>query len=55
MTEQGAVTIRKFRGAIFTMENYFSGDKIIDGIGQNGFAATMVCRRDRLPYGVPIK
>ena len=55
MTDQGAVTIRKCTGANITMENYFSGDKIIDGTGQNGFAATMACRRDRLSYGVPVK
>ena len=38
-----------------TMDNYFSGDKICDWIGQKGFGATMTCRRDRLPSGVPGK
>ena len=37
------------------MDNYFSGDKICDWIGQKGFGATMTCRRDRLPSGVPAK
>jgi len=32
-----------------TWDNYFSGDKISDWAGQNGFGATMTCRRDRLP------
>lgn len=32
-----------------TMDNYFSGDKISDWIGQNGLTCTMTCRRDRLP------
>ena len=34
------------------MDNFFSGDKICDWIGQCGFGATMTCRRDRLPSGV---
>ena len=38
-----------------TMDNCFSGDKISDWIGQNGFGCTMTCRRDRLPSGVPGK
>ena len=38
-----------------TMDNYFSGDKICDWIGQKGFGATMTCWRDRLPSGVPGK
>ena len=38
-----------------TMDNYFSGDKIIDWIGSKGFGATMTCRRDRLPSGIPSK
>lgn len=36
-----------------TFDNFFSGDEIMDHIGQLGFAATMTCRRDRLPTGVP--
>ena len=38
-----------------TIDNYFSGDKISDWVSQNRFAATMTCRRDRLPSGVPAK
>ena len=38
-----------------TMDNYFSGEKISEWIGKNGFGATMTCRRDRLPPGVPGK
>ena len=38
-----------------TMDNYFSGEKICEWIGKNGFEATMTCRRDRLPPGVPGK
>ena len=36
-------------------EYYFSGNKICDWIGQNGFGATMTCRRDLLPSGIPAK
>jgi hypothetical protein len=36
-----------------TWDNFFSGDEIMDWIGANGLAATMTCRRDRLPKGVP--
>ena len=35
-----------------TWDNFFSGDRICTYIGQNGFGATMTCRRDRLPSGV---
>ena len=35
-----------------TMDNYFSGDRICEWIGQKGFGATMTCRRDRFPSGV---
>lgn len=35
-----------------TWDNSFSGDKIMDWLGNNGFGATMTCRRDRLPNGV---
>ena len=38
-----------------TMDNYFSGEKTIEWIGRNGFGATMTCRRDRLPPGIPTK
>ena len=38
-----------------TWDNYFSGDVIMDWLGTNGFSATMTCRRDRLPSGVPGK
>ena len=36
-----------------TWDNFFSGDQIFDWLGQKGFAATMTCRRDRLPFQVP--
>ena len=36
-----------------TWYNYFSGDHVMDWLGQNGFGATMTCRRDRLTSGVP--
>jgi hypothetical protein len=36
-----------------TWDNFFSGDKICDHVGENGFGVTMTCRRDRLPNGVP--
>ena len=36
-----------------TWDNYFSGDKILNYMGKNGFAGTMTCRCDRLPVGVP--
>ena len=32
-----------------TWDNYFSGCKIFDWMGEKGFAATMTCRRDRFP------
>lgn len=37
------------------MDNYFSGDKVLDWIGQNSFEATMTCCCDRLPTSVPTK
>ena len=37
------------------MDNYFSEGKILNWIGQNGFGATMTCRRDRLPPAIPGK
>jgi len=36
-----------------TWDNYFSGDAIMNHLGRKGFGATMTCRRDRLPGGVP--
>lgn len=36
-------------------DNFFSGDKIMDCLGREGFAATMNCHRDCLPSGVPGK
>jgi hypothetical protein len=36
-----------------TWDNYFSGCKIFDWMGEEGFAATMTCRRDRLPKVIP--
>ena len=38
-----------------TWDNFFSGDSIMHWLGQKGFAATMTCRRDRLPKDVPKK
>jgi len=38
-----------------TFDNYFSGDGIMNWAGENGFSATMTCRRDRLPGGVANK
>lgn len=36
-----------------TWDNHFSGCQVLDWLGENGFSATMTCRRDRLPRGVP--
>jgi hypothetical protein len=36
-----------------TWDNFFSGDQIFNWLGEKGFAATMTCRRDRLPFEVP--
>ena len=36
-----------------TWDNFFSGDIVMDWMGQNVFGDTMMCRRDRLPSGVP--
>ena len=36
-----------------TWDNYFSGDSVMDYLGRKGFGATMTCRRDRFPGGVP--
>ncbi len=38
-----------------TMDNFFSGDKVMTFLGQEGWKATMTCRRERLPEGVPKK
>ena len=35
------------------MYNFFSGDKVLTFLGEQGWKATMTCRRDRLPRGVP--
>jgi hypothetical protein len=35
-----------------TWDNYFSGNLILDYLGENGFAAMMTCQRNRLPKGV---
>ena len=35
-----------------TWDNYFSGDEIMDYLGEKGFAATMTCQRNRLPKGI---
>ena len=35
-----------------TWDNYFSGDLVMDWLGQNGFGATMTCQCDLLPSGV---
>jgi hypothetical protein len=36
-----------------TWDNYFSGDMILNWLGENGFSSTMTCRRDRLPAEIP--
>ena len=36
-----------------TMDNYFSGDNVMNYLGERGYKATMTCRRDRLPEGIP--
>jgi hypothetical protein len=36
-----------------TWDNFFLGDQFFDWLGKRGFAATMTCRRDRLPSKVP--
>ena len=52
-TEDGS-TKKLFRAKPHTTwDNYFSGLLVMDWLGQNGFGATMTCRRDRLPSGVP--
>ena len=35
-----------------TWGNHFSGDQIMDYLGEKGFAATMTCQRNRLPNGI---
>ena len=35
-----------------TWDNYFSGDDVMDYLGEKGFSATMTCQRNRLPKGV---
>jgi hypothetical protein len=37
-----------------TWDNYFSGDIIMNHLGENGFGATMTCRRDRLPKDIAV-
>ena len=32
-----------------TLDNFFSGDQVLEYLGQRGYQATMTCRRDRLP------
>jgi hypothetical protein len=36
-----------------TIDNLFGGDEILRYLGEDGWKATMTCRRDRLPKGVP--
>jgi hypothetical protein len=36
-----------------TWDNFFLGNQIFDWLGERGFAATMTCRRDRLPSKLP--
>jgi hypothetical protein len=35
-----------------TCDNYFSGDEVMDYLGEKGFSVTMTCQRNRLPQGV---
>ena len=39
----------------FTNDNYFSGDSIMNYLGENGFSAVMTCCRYRLPPNIPPK
>ena len=32
-----------------TLDNFFSGDQVLQYLGERGYQATMTCRRDRLP------
>ena len=36
----------------FTADNHFSGEHVMDYIGERGFGITMTCRRDWLPNGL---
>ena len=56
-TKKSSTTIKKIYSSKphVTMDNYFSGDRICEWIGQKGFGEIMTCRRDRLPSGVPAK
>ncbi|KAG7337868.1 hypothetical protein IV203_017745 [Nitzschia inconspicua] len=38
-----------------TWDNHFSGCQILNWLGEEGYAATMTCRRNRLPKNVPPK
>ncbi len=38
-----------------TMDNLFSGDKVVRYLGKRGWKGTMTCRRNRLPKSVPRK
>ena len=53
--EQDVLDVRKIFGDYphMTWDNHFSGDQIMDWLGEQGFGATMTCRRDRLPGGIP--
>jgi len=39
--------------AHITVDNFFSGDEIMECAAEEGFGVTMTCRRDRLPKKVP--
>ena len=54
MEKEAGETRKVFRDKPHTTwDNYFSGDRVMNWLGENGFGATMTCRRDRLPNGVP--
>eukprot|EP00957_Ditylum_brightwellii_P018962 1426774-Ditylum_brightwellii.AAC.1 len=36
-----------------TWDNYFSGDRIMDWMGSEGFGGVMTCKRDHLPGNIP--
>ncbi|KAG7373374.1 hypothetical protein IV203_034098 [Nitzschia inconspicua] len=38
-----------------TWDNHFNGCQILNWLGEEGYAATMTCRRNRLPKNVPPK
>ena len=59
--KDGAGTIHKYKmNPIYnqrphiTADNYFSGEHVLDYLGQRGYGMTCTCRRDRFPKGLKI-